>query len=86
MGLELVELVMAVEEEFTIEISAEDGGSMVTVGDLFEHIVREVASSGRSIGRDVLWARYEDVVVEQLGVRRKDVTPEAEFVRDLRCG
>ena len=42
-SLDLVELVMALEEEYNMEISDEDAEKILTVGDAIEHIQSHVA-------------------------------------------
>ena len=42
-SLDLVELVMALEEEYNIEISDEEAEKIVTVGDAIEYIQAHVA-------------------------------------------
>jgi acyl carrier protein len=42
-SLDLVELVMALEEEYNIEISDEDAEKILTVGDAMEYIKSHVA-------------------------------------------
>jgi acyl carrier protein len=42
-SLDLVELVMALEEEYNIEISDEDAEKILTVGDAIEYIKSHVA-------------------------------------------
>jgi 3-oxoacyl-[acyl-carrier-protein] synthase II len=42
-SLDLVELVMALEEEYNIEISDEDAEKILTVGDAIEYIQSHVA-------------------------------------------
>jgi len=37
-SLDAVELVMAVEEEFNIEVADEDAEKLVTVGDIITHV------------------------------------------------
>jgi acyl carrier protein len=42
-SLDLVELVMALEEEYNVEISDEDAEKILTVGDAIEYIQTHVA-------------------------------------------
>ena len=42
-SLDLVELVMALEEEYNIEISDEDAEKILTVGDVIEYIQAHVS-------------------------------------------
>jgi len=44
-SLDLVELVMALEEEYNMEISDEDAEKIQTVGDAIEYIKSHVVSS-----------------------------------------
>ncbi len=43
-SLDIVELLMALEEEFSVEIPDEDAEKMSTVGDVFEYIDAKRAS------------------------------------------
>ena len=43
-SLDVVELVMAIEEAFDIEISDEDAEAMQTVGDIERYIITKVAA------------------------------------------
>lgn len=42
MGLDTVEIVMAVETEFNIAIVDRDAESLVTVGDLYRYVLRRL--------------------------------------------
>jgi acyl carrier protein len=42
-SLDIVELVMALEEEFDIEVSDEDAEKMITVEDTLNYILKQVA-------------------------------------------
>ncbi len=44
-SLDLVELVMALEEEYNMEISDEDAEKILTVGDAIEYIGKHVAQA-----------------------------------------
>lgn len=86
MGLEAVELVMAIEEEFDINIPDEEAANLDTVGKLYRYIVdihyNQVGGSGQVDEAD-LWERTRDVIVSQLGVSPEQVTEDASFVSDL---
>jgi acyl carrier protein len=43
-SLDVVELVMAIEEAFDIEISDEDAEAMLTVGDIEKYVTTRVAA------------------------------------------
>ncbi len=84
MGLDSVQLILAVEEEFGIRVRDEKASEMMTVGDLFAHVLSQGQNDGKTLDPEIAWTRYVSVVVEQLGVRESAVVPEAEFVGDLR--
>lgn len=84
MGLDSIQLILAVEEEFGIRVQDEEASKMITVGDLFAHILSQCESEGKALDRAIAWTRYVSVVVEELGVPESLVIPEAEFVGDLR--
>ena len=47
MGLDAVELVMGVEEEFGISIKDEDAAQFRTVGEMFEHVLALIQQKPR---------------------------------------
>ena len=86
MGLDTVELVMTLEEEFGIEIPNEDAARLATVGEIADYILARLASGGgsiESIDLAALWVRVKSVVVRQLGVAPDKVTRTASVVQDL---
>ena len=87
MGLDTVELAMAVEVEFALEIPNAEAQKMERVGDMFAFIVRTLQQRSTSavIDEADIWKRLTQVIVEQLGVRPEEVTPSAHFIRDLRA-
>lgn len=82
MGLDSVELVMAIEKEFGIEIPDSDAGSMYTVGDVYEWLKVRVATSNRDTDEEV-WNRLVQVFVRQTNARPDEIRPEASITRDL---
>jgi acyl carrier protein len=87
MGLDTVELVMAVEEEFAIEIPSSEAGKMERVGDMHAFVVRTLRQRDEAavVDADQIWTRLREVIVEQLGVRPEDVPPTTHFIHDLRA-
>ena len=84
MGLDSVEIILAVEEEFGLEIPDADAARMITVGDLHAFVVVELRRLGRpDSDADVAFARVRDIVCRQLGVKPEAVVPNARFVKDL---
>jgi len=66
MGLDIVELVMRVEEDFLVELPDEECGQMRTVGDLYRLVLkklrleykpaREIEKEPHTVGRGVVKA------------------------------
>ena len=86
MGLDSVELVMHVEEEFEIEIPDDEASAMRTVGQVHECIIRLItakADNAEPPDRDAVMRKLVDIVVMQLSVKPDEVTPNARFVEDL---
>lgn len=85
MGLDTVELVMALEEEFGINIPNADAEKLVVIGDMHDYIVRTLRQRGDTLDEGQVWERLCAIVVEQLGVRPEEVTRTAHIVYDLRA-
>jgi len=85
MGLDTVELVMAIEEEFGIEIPNTDAMNLAVLGEMHDYIIQALRQRGDNPDEGSVWERLSVVVVKQLGVRPKDVTRTAHIVYDLRA-
>lgn len=85
MGLKAVELLMAVEEEFGIEIPYEVGVRVLSVGDLYGALVQILESRGEASDKEDIWTHLRELIVQHLGVRPEEVVPTAQFVRDLHA-
>ncbi|MBL6851830.1 MAG: hypothetical protein ISS15_19620 [Alphaproteobacteria bacterium] len=83
MGLDTVELVMAFEEAFDIEISDSDAEVMATVGDAVDHIATVLVRRGRSADSNAIYFRVREIVIRHLNVDPDKVTRSARFVQDL---
>lgn len=86
MGMDAVELLMSVEEEFGIQIPEFDAEKMQTVDGMYRYIVGELERRGDPRSEAAIWTTLTELIVEQLGVRSEDVTPNASFVEDLGVG
>jgi len=84
MGLDSVELVLAVEEDFRIEIPNEAAEKMLSVRHMRDFIVAELRRVGREVDADAVFALLRGIIIEQLAVKPSEVVLDAEFVRDLR--
>lgn len=86
MGLDGVELVMAVEEEFNLEIPEAAAAHLFCVGHMYNYVIQTLQSRGEVPDKEAVWSRLRDVIVYQLGVRPEQVVMTAEFVRDFNVG
>jgi hypothetical protein len=85
MGLDTVELVMIIEEEFGIEIPNADAPKLMVLGDTHDYVVRALRQRGDTTDEAQVWERLSAVVVKQLGVRSDEVTRTAHMVYNLRA-
>jgi len=83
MGLDTVELVMAVEKEFGIDISDSGAGRIFTVGELHTFVISELGRVGRPLESGDAYEQLRALISYHLGVRPEVVVPEARFVKDL---
>jgi len=86
MGLEIVELVMAIEDEFEISIPDEVAPHLGRLGDLCSFVVREMRARGDLAEWSQVWERLKRLVVECCAVREELVVPDAHMVDDLGLG
>lgn len=87
MGLDIVELFIAIESEFSLRIPDAVAAEMTTIGALYEYVARNVAPESRvATGGPYageLWERFLDVVQRETGVKRDRLRRDARFVQDL---
>ena len=84
MGLETVEFVMAVEEEFDLTISDREAEKLPTprhLGDLLEIKLKE---SGRAMPREEIDRKLKEITIEQIGISEGEYRLDAEYIRDFR--
>ena len=87
MGLDIVEMVMALEKAFDVRLPEKELGRLRTVGELYDCVVRQLSTAdapppaGQYEGE--LWERYLDVIERDMGVDRHRLRPSATFVYDL---
>lgn len=93
MGLDVVELIMEVEEEFDIEILDSDWTRIKTVGHLHAAVVVAISKKESHKTSDVgsdsvvdaafqesVWNRLTQILVTQLGLKPDKVFPAADFL------
>ncbi len=84
MGLDIVELVMAIEDTFEISINDPAAEKILTVGDLHAFVMSRLPpSSNRSCLTSHAFYRIRSALVEQAGSTRSCVTPGAPLAKLL---
>jgi acyl carrier protein len=85
MGLDTVELVMAVEKHFLVRIPDKEAATLVTVGMLHTWVLAELRRLGRApVDADRIYSELRELIAYQTGVDLSKVVPDATFVNDLR--
>lgn len=80
MGLDVVELVIAVEEHFAIAIDDVDASQVRTVGDLERLVARKLLPrDGEAFLTSFTFYRLRSALRQRFGVARAQVTPEASL-------
>ena len=82
MGLDLVELVMAFEEGFDIEIRNEEAQKIRTPRMYYEIVQRKLSDRVPEMSAEDIRLKARHIICEQLGVR-DDFSDDADFVEDL---
>ena len=80
MGLDAVELLMNVEEQYNIRIPDSDARAMRSVGELHDYILAHVRPAPE---REKAWEWLCGMIADEFGVPRDRVTRDAWIVRDL---
>lgn len=82
MGLDSVELLLSVEEEFGINIPDEDAANLITPRVLADYVVSRLGNLQSNDGRCLTQAsfyRLRSVLVNQFSALRKDVLPSSRI-------
>lgn len=80
MGLDAVEFILAIEQEFGITIPDLDAEKLRTIALLQTYLVQRLAQAAST---EDLWRRIERILIDQHGVEPDKVRPQASFVDDL---
>jgi hypothetical protein len=93
MGLEDVEFLMDVEDEFGIRVPDEAAQCVTTVGEFFDVVLPLVRDNGaaelgdRTDREEYLWARIKTLAAKNgYDVRAEEITRSTRFVEDLGYG
>ena len=85
MGLDTVELIMAVEEEFALAIPNQTAATLETVGDIHRFVLAFLRERGEATEEAMVWERVRQVVIRELAVLPEEVVPAAHIVYDLHA-
>ena len=83
MGLETVELVLAWEEEFHIEITDADAEKCPTPRDVCDLVERKLASERRPEERSEIDRLVKLITLEMTGIKDAEFSFDARFIEDL---
>jgi len=83
MGLDTVELVMAFEEEFSIDIPNAVAEDMVSAGKAAEAIAAILARLGRPADAQAVYARVKAITCDQLNIDPARIGWDTRFVEDI---
>ena len=83
MGMDTVNLVIAIEKEFDIRILDADAEKLVLVGDMNDYVLRALRRNGETPDEAAVWQRLTDLIVEEVGVRPDEVTRTANIISDF---
>jgi len=93
MGLDSVELVISIEEAFSISIPDEKASKVVTMDDLLDLVWRTIQETHGDLGdteikwdKEQVWETLRLEVSRQLGIKTEKITPEARLIADLGMG
>lgn len=80
MGLDIVELILAVEDGFQIHISDEEAGRVATVGDLNELVVGKLrGQDAKRCLTSAAFYRTRRAMVDTLGIERRQIAPSTQL-------
>lgn len=83
MGLDTVELVVAVEKHFSIAIPDGDAADADTVGKLAQIIERLRLASGHPIPRDEIVSRLKHLISDMFDIPVESIAEASQFRKDL---
>lgn len=89
MGLDSVELIMAIEDEFSIQSPGSEAEKIDTVGDMCNVVwkiveIRQRENAGSEILREAaVRAQTTAIIAERIGFPATEIRPHHSFSRDL---
>ncbi len=83
MGLDTIEFVMWVEEEFGIEIPDRDAAELVTVSELCRYVANRIPPKKSGDIEGEIFDKVSRHLNTEFGVPLCQILPDARFVQDL---
>lgn len=83
MGLDTVEFVMWVEDEFEIDIPDQVAAEILTVGELCRYVASRVPKKASGDIEQEIFDKVSHHLNTQFGVPLCQILPDARFVQDL---
>lgn len=88
MSLDFYWVVLEVEEEFEIRLERADWAADVSVGDLYEAVLRALRAQrperfADAAYPDKVWEQLKSLLVTQLALEPSEILPGARFSREL---
>lgn len=84
MGLDTIELVMAIEEEFAIHIRDEDAERLTTPQKVANYVMERVRHPGMSCPPQAGFYRLRSALIDAFSIPRSEIHPETRFSDLLR--
>lgn len=86
MGLDLVELVYSVEEEFGIDIPDEVAVTITTPKKLIDYVMSLPKIRSGTHPRDFIADKVWTMIENEGGIERKDYNEDSRFIEDMGMG
>ncbi len=85
MGLELVEIVLRIEEEFDISIPDEHAMLITTPREYIDYLMARSELAGRR-SRETVAESVWQILEQEIPIDRKDFNEDSRFVQDMGAG
>ena len=84
MGLDALEVVFAIEDEFGVGVHADDFETLTTAGDFSDYIVSRLRERGASIDEPSVWDRFCHLLASHATIEPGAIDRACHLSRDLR--
>ena len=86
MGLQVVEIIMSLEDHFSVSIPDDVAGQCITIGDM-QNVIVDLLASTRKCNTDDLMSEVMDgivnIVSKEMGMKPSDIKPDSTWVGDI---